>query len=109
MARHAAADLSHILGTRLQAADPGRLSAANLAQLRALLAEAGIPLREGPEADKMLAHLQQMYEPFVSALADRLLMPLPPWVPPSGVTDIWKVTAWGRESWSVTRHRVDGT
>jgi hypothetical protein len=109
MARHAAADLSHILGTRPQAADPGRLSAADLVQLRALLAEAGIPLREGPEADKMLAHLRQMYEPFVSALAERLLMPLPPWLPPAGATDIWKVTAWGTESWSVTRHRGDGT
>ena len=107
MARHAAADLSHILGTRPQAADPGRLSTADLVQLRALLAEAGISLREGPEADKMLAHLRQMYEPFVSALAERLLMPLPPWLPPSGATDIWKVTAWGMESWSVTRHRVD--
>ena len=67
MARHAAANLSHILGTRPQSAEPGRLPAADLMQLRALLAEAGVPLREGPEADKMLAHLRQMYEPFVSA------------------------------------------
>src|SRR5262249_51904326 len=107
MARHAAADLSHILGARPQADDPGRLSATDLVQLRAVLAEAGIPLREGPEADKMLAHLRQMYEPFVSALAERLLMPLPPWLPPAGATDIWRVTAWGMESWSGTRHRVD--
>jgi hypothetical protein len=43
----------------------------------------------------MLAHLRQMYEPFVSALADWLLMPLPPWLPTPGATDVWKLTAWG--------------
>jgi hypothetical protein len=49
-----------------------------------VLAQAGVPLREGPEADAMLTHLRQMYEPFVSALADWLLMPLPSWLPPPG-------------------------
>ena len=100
MARHAAADLSHILGTRPRSAAPERLSVADLAHLRAVLAQAGIPLREGPEADRMLSHLRQMYEPFVSALADWLLMPLPPWLPPPGARDVWKVTAWGPEAWS---------
>jgi len=109
MARHAAADLSHILGTRPQASNPGRLPAADLAQLRALLAEAGVPLREGPEADKTLTDLRQMYEPFVSALADRLLMPLPPWLPAPGAKDVWKVTAWGTEAWSVTHDEVNDT
>src|SRR6266851_1179304 len=88
MARHAAADLSHILGARPRAAAPERLSAADLVHLRAVLAQAGVPLREGPEADRMLTHLRQMYEPFVSALADRLLMPLPPWLPPPGARGV---------------------
>ena len=109
MARHAAADLSHILGTRPPSSAPERLSAADLAQLRALLAAAGVQLREGPEADKLLADLRQMYEPFVSALADRLLMPLPPWLPAQGARDIWKVTAWGTEAWSGTHDEVDDT
>jgi len=84
IARHGAADLSHILGTRPPSSDPECLAAADLVHLRALLAEAGGPLREGPEADTTLTHLWQMYEPFVSALADRLLMPLPPWLPTPG-------------------------
>ena len=108
MARHAAADLSHILGTRPQSAAPGRLSAADLTQLRAVLAQAGVPLREGPEAEAMLTRLRQMYEPFVSALADRLLMPLPPWLPPPGARDVWKVTAWGPAAWSTEYDEVDG-
>src|SRR5919204_112779 len=53
MARHAAADLSHILGARPLSSAPERLSASDLAQLRVLLAAAGVRLREGPEADKM--------------------------------------------------------
>jgi Ion channel len=109
MARHAAADLSHILGTRPPSSAPERLSAADLAQLRVLLAETGVRLREGPEADKMLADLRQMYEPFVSALADRLLMPLPSWLPTPGARDVWKVTAWRTQEWSVTHDEVDGT
>jgi len=108
MARHAAADLSHILGARPRAAASERLSAADLAHLRAVLAQAGVPLREGPEADRMLAHLRQMYEPFVSALADRLLMPLPPWLPPPGATDVWKLTAWGPAAWSAEYDELDG-
>jgi hypothetical protein len=48
----------------------------------------------------MLSHLRQMYEPFVSALAEWLLMPLPPWLPTPGARDVWKVTAWGPAAWS---------
>jgi hypothetical protein len=107
-ARHAAADLSHILGTRPRSAASGRLPAADLPQLRAVLAQAGVPLREGPEADAMLTHLRQLYEPFVSALADWLLMPLPPWLPPPGARDVWKVTAWGPAAWSTEYDEVDG-
>jgi Ion channel len=108
MARHAATDLSHTLSTRPQSAASERLSAAALTHLRAVLAQAGVPLREGPEADAMLTHLRQMYEPFVNALADRLLMPLPSWLPPPGATDVWKVTAWGPAAWSTEYDEVDG-
>ena len=108
MARHAAADLSHILGARPRAVAPERLSAADLAHLRAVLAQAGVPLRQGPEADRMLAHLRQMYEPYVSALADRLLMPLPSWLPPPEATDAWKRTAWGLAAWSAEHDELDG-
>jgi hypothetical protein len=108
MARHAAVDLSHILGMRPQSSDHERLSAADLAQLRTLLADAGVPFWEEPEADQMLADLRQMYEPFVRALADRLLMPLPSWLPPPGATDGRRGTAWGTKTWFVTRDKRDG-
>ncbi|HXJ79191.1 MAG TPA: potassium channel family protein [Candidatus Methylomirabilis sp.] len=110
MARHAAADLSHILGTRPSSAAPARLPAAELARLRTMLVRAGVPLREGPDADRMLGHLRQMYEPFVNALAERLLMPLPPWMPPPGARDdAWKITAWGPATRSPEHDETDGT
>src|SRR5206468_10595476 len=59
MARHAAADLSHVLGARPQFAASERLSAADLTHLREVMAQAGVPLREGTEADAMLTHLRQ--------------------------------------------------
>ena len=48
-----------------------------------------------------------MYEPFVTALADRLLMPLPSWLPTPGARDAWQVTAWGTETWDA-HHDVAG-
>lgn len=106
MARHAAADLSQTLGTTPRRHGRNRLPAKELAELRAVLQEAGIPLREGANADAELARLRQMYEPFVSALADRLLMPLPHWRPSPGAKDAWQITAWGAEPWDVARAGV---
>lgn len=97
MARHAAADLSQSLGTKPRYHGHDRLPPEDLAALRATLQEAGIPLREGPEADAKLAKVRRMYEPYVSALADRLLMPLPSWLPAEGSKDAWQITAWGPE------------
>jgi hypothetical protein len=108
MARHAAADLSEVLATRPQRGDSRPLSAAELAEVRALLARDGLALRDGPEADRKLTRLRQMYEPFIAALAVRLLMPLPNWVPTPGARDDWQITAWGTEEWSVAHDEVEG-
>jgi hypothetical protein len=37
-----------------------------------------------------------MYEPYVFALSEHLLMPLPPWILPQDAIDNWKTSAWGR-------------
>src|SRR5262245_36216419 len=108
MARHTAADLSHILGARPRAVTPERLSAADLAHLQAVLAQTGVPLQQKPEADRMLAHLLWMYEPYGSALADRLPMPLASLLPPAEATDVWKITAWGLAAWSAEHDELDG-
>jgi hypothetical protein len=93
-ARHASADLCHVLGIRPRWHVRDRLPAAELAELRELLSEAGVPLRKGPEADEGLATLRRMYEPFLAALSEELLMPLPHWLPSAGGRDAWQATLW---------------
>jgi hypothetical protein len=102
-ARQAAADLTQLLGSAPRCEDPDRLPSQDLLALRALLREAGVPLREGREADEALTRLRRLYEPHVSALAAGLLMPLPHWLPTDGVKDAWQSTAWGNGRSDVAR------
>jgi hypothetical protein len=89
MARHAAVDLSNVF--RLQAHAPvhDRLPPDEFRRLREALAAAGLVLSEGPEVDEKLRRLRRMYEPYMNALGDFLLMPLPSWVSPEGARDNW--------------------
>jgi len=94
MARHAAVDLSQIFGTPPHMARADRLPPADLVQLRAFLADAGTPLRPGPEADQQLAAIRTQYEPYIHALADYLLDELPPWIPLPDSEDDWQTSSW---------------
>ena len=98
MARHAVADLAQVFNTPPRAPVPDRLSPGELTRLRAALAAAGINLREGAAADERLSGLRQMYEPYVNALADYLLVTVPAWMPPAEAFDNWQTSAWGRIS-----------
>lgn len=93
MARHAAGDLSQILYATPRAPRMDRLPPADLARLRDCLQAAGLRLREGEEAERWLAELRHLYEPYVNALAERLLFTLPPWLPAT-TPDAWQTTAW---------------
>jgi ion channel len=94
MARHAAVDLSQVTQTKPDMHCHTRLPQEDMAKLRALLVEAGAPLREGPQAEARLEELRLLYEPFVYALSHRLLMPLPPWLPSDHTLDAWRASAW---------------
>ncbi len=89
MARHAVADMCRVLDGKPAAPDPDRLPAPELARLRKTLADARIALRPASESNTKLAELRAMYEPMVAALSGLLLMPLPPWMPPSAVRENW--------------------
>jgi len=73
-------------------ASPGALPAGASVEL-----PAGSPMSL-PVEDQRLADLRQMYEPYVAALADRLLMPVGGWVPESKIVDNWRTSAWARIS-----------
>jgi hypothetical protein len=93
MARHTVADLAQVLGRPpLSARD--RLPADELSRLRGSLNAAGVVLHGGAGVDDKLAELRAMYEPYVSALSEYLLMPLPDWRGTSS-RENWRTTAWG--------------
>jgi len=98
MARHAVVDIAQIFSTAPQTADccTMRLPPHDLARLREIFSANGVNLREGTEAEQQLLKLRTMYEPYVMALSDFLMMPLPPWILPPDSIDNWKTSAWGR-------------
>jgi Ion channel len=93
MARHAVVDLAQVLNT---APTPGvnRLSSLEFTRLQDMLAAAGLRLQEGTASEQKLAELRATYEPFVSSLADRIQVSLPPWTPPGDTLDDWQTSAW---------------
>jgi predicted membrane protein len=98
MARHAVVDLAQIFRTVPSTPEPGacRLMPGDLGRIREILAKNNTNLRDGEEAEQKLAELRAMYEPYVCALSEMLLMPLPPWIVGAEAIDNWKTSAWGR-------------
>jgi hypothetical protein len=98
MARHAVVDLAQVFRTAPAApqACATRLYPGDLERLRDILEHSGAALQDGEEAELKLTELRLMYEPYVSALSDMLMMPLPPWILASDAIDNWKTSAWGR-------------
>lgn len=98
MARHAVVDLAQIFRTVPSTPEPAacRLMPGDLERIREILAKNNIHLRDGAEAEQKLAELRAMYEPYVCALSEMLLMPLPPWIVGADAIDNWKTSAWGR-------------
>ncbi|MGB9179051.1 MAG: potassium channel family protein [Pyrinomonadaceae bacterium] len=96
MARHAVVDLAQTFNATPLPPKRDRLDEGDLTGLRAFLADAGLTLRDGAEADENLIALRRMYEPYVNALAEELLMPLPPWMQKGKAVDNWQTSAWER-------------
>jgi len=98
MARHAVVDIAQVFKTKpssIQCCET-RLPSAELVRLRLILKENGIQMSEGPETERRLLELRLLYEPYVAALSEWLMMPLPPWILPPDAIDNWKTSAWGR-------------
>ncbi|BDI31966.1 hypothetical protein CCAX7_40170 [Capsulimonas corticalis] len=94
MARHAAVDISLVFNTKPSNPEQDRLPAEQLAEARRILAEAGAPLRDGPDADAKLQKIRALYEPYVHALGDTMLYPLPNWIAEPGALDNWQTSSW---------------
>ena len=86
--RHAAVDIAQIFGADPHDRYVDRLPPEDFARLTELVGQNADPAAEG-----RLSELRLMYEPFVAAISDYLLMPLPSWLP-NDRDDDWQSTAW---------------
>src|SRR2546428_1323943 len=96
IARHAVVDLANVFNTEPRNPPKDRLPADELARMRGNLKLRGIFLRDGDAAAEKLNKLRHMYEPYVHALSEYLLMPLPSWEVALRSADNWQTSAWER-------------
>jgi hypothetical protein len=94
MGRHAVVDLAQVFRTPPLDPRPERLAPDDLARLRLILRQSGAHVAEDDAALRKLTMLRAFYEPYVNALAQRLALPLPPWLAPEDVGENWRSTAW---------------
>ena len=96
MARHAAVDLAAVFKTAPTPPQKDRLPPQELEHLQDVLSAANLPLHRGPEVTAKLEKLRKMYEPYVHALSELLLFPLPQWMPDKAKADNWQTSQWGK-------------
>jgi hypothetical protein len=96
MARHALVDLAQVVNAQYDPSSPNRLSGAEVAELRKQLADKGLKLREGPEADQKLVQLRTLYEPYAQGIARNLFIELPRWIRHDQIKDNWRSGPWDR-------------
>jgi hypothetical protein len=94
--RHAAVDLALVLRAPAKPLQQDRMTDQQLQQLRDRLREAELELQEPQPAAARFRELRGMYEPFLGALAKRLLLSLPPVAAIEETPDNWQRSAWMR-------------
>lgn len=95
IARHAIVDLAQVMNQAPARDYPERLGPDDLARMRRVLSEEGILLNNSEDADRRLAELREMYEPYLFSMGKLLGMKLPEWIREGG-PDNWQTSAWGR-------------
>ena len=94
MARHAVVDLALVFGAEPKIRENGRLTPQMLTQLHETLAKVGLKLQTGDEAERKLAELRLMYEPYLLSLAAYHHIKVPPWFFEGERQDNWQASAW---------------
>jgi hypothetical protein len=94
MARHTVVDLSQIFNTAPILGGEDRLSPEKLAAFRKALLQEGVTLRDDATANDELLQLRRKYEPHAKALAEFLVLKLPPFRAENPRKDNWQTSAW---------------
>ncbi len=98
IARHAVVDIAHVFNTTPHHPHQDRLPPDELTRMSELLKSHGISLEADRQSHERLSALRNMYEPYVHALSEYLLMPLPAWKIAAQSADNWQTSAWERVS-----------
>ena len=98
MARHAIVDIAQVFRTApaKRHAAKGRLSDADFQRLLSMIRPDQGWTIDVTEAEHRLKEMREMYEPYIAALSEYLVTPLPPWILSEKAIDNWKTSAWGR-------------
>jgi hypothetical protein len=107
MARHAAVDLSLVSQTPPLPLAGDRLPAPALVAIHQQVSTMHCRVREIEQAKRSLSELQQLYEPFVNALASYFAFSLPDFQPRKAPVDNWQTNAWTRQSPALDRLASD--
>ena len=94
IARHAVIDLAIVFGTPPLMPATERLTDAERGRLRALFSQAGMKLNWGAGAERKLAELRRMYEPYLHSLSRHMRLSIPPWIALEKHKDNWQTSAW---------------
>jgi Ion channel len=94
MARHAVVDLAQVVHAEYDRGFPDRLPPESRARLRNALEGRGVRLRESDEFTEKLTNLRAKYEAYAHALAQTLLINLPPWMFDERHRDNWQAGPW---------------
>jgi hypothetical protein len=93
MLRHCLVELGRLLNQTPKSPCPERLNAIDLDVMYEYLALSGVNCVRTPEAQSHLARYRAMYEPYVAALSDHLLLSIPAWDPQGPVRENWKTSS----------------
>jgi hypothetical protein len=96
MARHAVVDLTQVLNVPYPRGQIERLNSGLTDDIRRKLSENAIHIKSGPEFEQKLAYLRDTYEPYALAIANDLLITLPPWIHSEKKKDNWQAGPWDR-------------
>ncbi len=102
IARHAVVDLAVVVSAPPRPPVNDRLPSQERKLLCRSLASAGMTLRE-EDGDTILDQLRPAYEPYLVALSNRFIMPLPAWLPGQQLLDNWQRSAWDANARSSAR------